>query len=490
MATEQIYQDIARRTGGDIYIGVVGPVRTGKSTFIKKFVELVLLPRMESDGMKSRTRDELPQSAAGRTIMTTEPKFVPERAITVELDGGGSFRTRLIDCVGYMIAGAIGHREDSKPRMVKSPWFDHEIPFDMAAETGTARVIKEHSTVGVVMTTDGSISDIPREGYEAAEARVVRELQEIGKPFLILLNCLHPDTAQAKQLSQELTQRYHHPVLPFNCLEMDENNLNQLLQCLLYEFPVRKIDVQMPRWVTMLDSGHWLQQDLYGTLLEYSRGIETMKDALSKEPPDCQWVEAIKCAGMELGNGTVRLKVTLKDSLFYQILSETTGLNIRDEGGLMPCILELTKAKKEYDKVKNALEQVEATGYGVVMPTLEELKLEQPELVSQGGRYGIKLAATAPSIQMIKANITTEIDPIVGTQQQGEQLIAGLLNDYDQEPVRIWESNIFGKSLYELVNEGLQNKLLHMPPEARERLQETLEKVINEGCSGLICILV
>ena len=485
-----IYRDIAQRTGGDIYIGVVGPVRTGKSTFIKRFMENMLIPQMTADGPKQRARDELPQSAAGRTIMTTEPKFVPETAVSVELEGGGSFRARLIDCVGYMVAGAMGHEEDEKPRMVKSPWFEEEIPFDVAAETGTRKVICEHSTIGLVITTDGSISDIPRSGYEQAEERVIAELEGIQKPFVILLNCVSPQSPESIQLAKQLSQKYGRTVLPVSCVDLNQEDFIRILKGVLYEFPVRQVDFVLPRWVTMLDSDHWLQQEVYSAVRQWAEGIVQMKDAVHGATVECESCQECELDSLDMATGTVRMKMQLKPGIFYQILGEQTGLEICDEASLMPCIIQLAKAKKEYEKIRGAMEQVEASGYGIVMPTIDELKLEEPEIVKQGGRYGVRLRASAPSVHMMKAVISTEVSPIVGSERQSEELVKSLLEDFEQDPIKIWESNIFGKSLHELVNEGLQNKLLHMPQDARARLQETLERVINEGCSGLICIIL
>lgn len=491
MDTSKLYKDIASRTGGDIYIGVVGPVRSGKSTFIKKFMEQMVLPQIASPAVKARAKDELPQSAAGRTIMTTEPKFIPETAITVELEGGGSFKTRLIDCVGYMVEGAMGHEEDDHPRMVKSPWFEEEVPFDLAAETGTRKVIRDHSTIGLVITTDGSISDIPRAQYEPAEERVVAELEEIHKPFVILLNCVVPAAPESLELAAALEEKYGHTVLPVSCVDLDAEGMDRILQGVLYEFGVKEIAFAMPRWITMLDAGHWLQEAVYGAVQAFAAGVTQMKDvARGAAALECEYLKASRVQALELATGRVRMELELQPDIFYKVLGETTGLEICDEASLMPCIIGLAKAKREYEKIRGALEQVEATGYGIVMPTIGELHLEEPEIVRQGGRYGVRLRASAPSIHLLKATINTEISPIVGSERQSEELVVSLLQDFEQDPIKIWESNIFGKSLHELVNEGLQNKLLHMPQEARARLQETLERVINEGCSGLICIIL
>ncbi|HIX13017.1 MAG TPA: stage IV sporulation protein A [Candidatus Anaerofilum faecale] len=489
MDATAIYHDIAQRTGGDIYIGVVGPVRTGKSTFIKRFMETMLIPRIPAEAVRQRARDELPQSAAGRTIMTTEPKFVPETAVSVELEGGGSFRARLIDCVGYMVPGAMGHEENDKPRMVKSPWFDEEIPFDQAAETGTRKVICEHSTIGLVITTDGSISDIPRAGYEQAEQRVIEELESIQKPYVILLNCVEPHSPEARALAEALSEKYQHTVLPVNCTDLSADDFAEILKSVLYEFPVRQLDFVLPRWVTMLEADHWLQKQVYGAVQEWAEGVSMMKDAVGSGVV-CDSCQKCTLQHLDLASGVARLELVLRPEIFYQVLGEETGLAICDEASLMPCIIQLARAKREYEKIRGAMEQVEATGYGIVMPALDELRLEEPEIVRQGSRYGVRLRASAPSIHMMKAVISTEVSPIVGSERQSEELVKSLLQDFEQDPIKIWESNIFGKSLHELVNEGLQNKLLHMPQEARARLQETLERVINEGCSGLICIIL
>lgn len=491
MTQEQIYQNIAQRTGGDIYLGVVGPVRSGKSTFIKRFSELMLLPHIQNEACRARANDELPQSAAGRTIMTTEPKFIPEKAVNIELSGGGSFRARLIDCVGYMVDGALGNEEDNAPRLVKSPWFDHEVPFDLAAETGTRRVIQEHATVGVVVTTDGSVADLPRQGYCEAERRIVEELDAIGKPYIILLNCADPDCEEARQLAAQLEESYHHAVFPINCVTMTAETADRLLQKLLYEFPVQEIAVYMPSWVTMLEPGHWLQSAVYTAMLEYAGQIGKMADVAGRRPQlNCEYIAGTSLTGMDLATGTVRIAANMAPDIFYRILGEQTGLEIVDEASLLPCVVSLARAKRAYDKIRSALDQVEATGYGIVMPGIDELKLEEPEIVKQGGQYGVRLSASAPSLHIMRADIHTELSPTVGSEQQGEELIRSLLADFETDPGKLWNTNIFGKSLNELVSEGVQAKLLHMPQEARSRLQTTLERIINEGCDGLICILL
>lgn len=491
MTQEQIYQNIAGRTGGDIYLGVVGPVRSGKSTFIKRFAELMLLPHIKNEAQRARANDELPQSAAGRTIMTTEPKFIPEKAVSIELKGGGSFRARLIDCVGYMVDGALGHEENSAPRLVKSPWFAEAVPFDQAAETGTRRVIREHATVGMVVTTDGSVADLPRENYVEAERRIIAELEEIGKPYLIVLNCAEPGSDAARDLAARLEAAYGHTVVPVNCLQLTADNLDSILQKLLYEFPVREIAVTMPSWVTMLEPGHWLQSAVYSAMLEFAGGIHKMGDLAGQRPRiDCEYLTGTTLAGMDLGTGAVRVTAGIAPDIFYRILGEQTGLDIVDEASLLPCIVGLARAKRAYDKLKSALDQVEATGYGIVMPGVDELTLEEPEIVRQGGQYGVRLSASAPSLHIMRATIHTELSPTVGSEQQSEELLKSLLSDFETDPGKLWGTNLFGKSLSELVGEGLQAKLLHMPQAARGRLQQTLERIINEGCDGLICILL
>ena len=492
METGSLYRDIASRTGGDIYIGVVGPVRTGKSTFIKKFMELMILPGLQNQAMKARTRDELPQSAAGRTIMTTEPKFIPETAVTVELEGGGSFRARLIDCVGYMVEGAMGHEENDQPRMVKSPWFEEEIPFDQAAETGTRRVIREHSTIGLVVTTDGSISDIPREEYEEAEERVIRELQEINKPFIVLLNSIAPNLSETHELAANLSKKYGVTVVPVSCMELDEIEIKRILAGILFEFPVKEVRVEMPRWLTNLEKNHWLRTAIYRSIAQASERVEKIRQVqgITEAVSQCEYIEKAEALSVDLGTGRARMSISLKPNLFYQVLGEKTGLAIHDEGGLMDSIMELANIKKKYDQIASAYDDVQQTGYGIVMPTLEELTLQEPEIIKQSGKYGIRLKASAPSIHLMKTQITTEVTPIVGSEQQSEELVSYLLNEFEEDPTKIWESNIFGKSLNELVNEGLHNKLYRMPEDARMKLKETIERIINDGCNGLICIII
>ncbi len=492
MEDRNIYSDIALRTNGDIYIGVVGPVRTGKSSLIKKFMETLVLPNIDGDFSRERAMDEMPQSSAGRTIMTTEPKFIPENAVEVNLPGNASFQVRMIDCVGYIVPSSLGYIENEQPRMVKTPWFEDEIPFNMAAEIGTQKVISEHSTIGLVVTTDGSISDIPREEYMQAEERVIRELKEIKKPFIVLLNCTQPESQQSKDTAKELTEKYEVPVIPVNCLELKEDEIKNILTRVLFEFPVKEIGIDLPNWMNTLDKTHWLRSKIFNSVFANAEGINHIRDIdlMAENLCQCEYVEAAETSNINLGEGSSVIKVKMKDGLFYKILAEETGLEINDEKDLIEQITEMSKAVNEYKRIKTALDEVEATGYGIVMPTMDELSLEEPEIMRQGGKYGVRLSASAPSIHMMKADITTEVAPIVGSESQSEELVKYLLQEFEENPASIWDSNIFGKSLHELVNEGLHNKLFRMPTEARMKLQETLERVINEGCSGLICIIL
>ena len=430
--------------------------------------------------------DELPQSAAGKTIMTTEPKFIPEEAVKIVLEDNAVMNVRLIDCVGYIVPSSLGYIENEMPRMVMTPWFDSEVPFNMAAEVGTQKVITEHSTIGLVITTDGSISDIPREEYEEAEERVIQELQEINKPFVILLNCENPYSPSSQELAQEMQEKYQVAVMPVNCLELTEENIREILRQILFQFPVKEVNIHMPKWITMLQKDHWLKSSLFQTIRDTYQDLSHIFQVSKTldQLKDCEYITGCMVDQIDLGSGTANIQVNLKNDLFYQILGETTGLEISGEADLMPCMIELAEIKKKYDKVSSALEEVEATGYGIVMPTMDELTLEEPEIVKQGGKYGVRLKAEAPSIHMMKANIKTEVSPIVGTEKQSEELVMYLLNDFEESPEKLWESNIFGKSLHELVNEGLHNKLYHMPSDARLKMQETIERIINEGCSG------
>ncbi len=487
-----IYQDIANRTDGNIYIGVVGPVRTGKSTFIKRFMDTLVIPNITDDYIKERATDELPQSAAGRTIMTTEPKFIPEEAVKISLPDNAQFNVRLIDCVGYIIPSSIGYIENDMPRMVMTPWYEEPIPFNMAAEIGTKKVINEHSTIGLVITTDGSISDIDRDEYEEAEERVVNELKEINKPFIVLLNCTDPSSAESKALTEKLSAKYEVPVMAVNCLELDEQGIKEIISNVLFEFPIREISFDIPKWITGLNPDHTLRRQIFATVAENCEHIEHIRDCNSILGGlcGCDKIENATMQFIDLGKGSAKIRLDIPNAIFYEILSEETGLKIENDRELMTRIKELSATKKAYDRVKDALDEVESTGYGIVMPSIEELRLEEPEIIRQGGRYGVRLRASAPSIHLMRADITTEVSPIVGSEKQSEDLVKSLMSEFEEDPIKIWDSNIFGKSLNELVNEGLHAKLSQLPAEARQRLSQTIERLINEGCSGLICIIL
>lgn len=489
---KDIYSSIAERTGGDIYIGVVGPVRTGKSTFIKRFMETLVIPNIQSEFMRERAIDELPQSAAGKTIMTTEPKFIPEEAVEVNLGDGASFNVRLIDCVGYIVPSSIGYIENEQPRMVMTSWFDEEIPFNMAAEIGTQKVITDHSTIGLVVTTDGTISDIPRSEYEECEERVIGELKALGKPFVVVMNTVNPTAPEAKNMASLLSDKYDTRVIPVNCLGLDESDIREIIREILYSFPVREINIRTAKWINTLDRNHWLRSDILNCIRESARNIRLVREAENavEAMKQCPHIVSASTTSIDLGKGSVTITAELDSSLFYKIIGEATGIELNGEGDLMPLLMEMNEIRKKYERIAPALEEVEATGYGIVMPELEELSLEEPKIIKQGGKYGVKLKASAPSIHLMRANINTTVSPIVGTERQSEELIMYLLDGFDDNPTKIWDSNIFGKSLHELVNEGLHNKLYKMPVDARMKLQETLERIINDGCSGLICFLL
>ena len=485
-----MYQDMASRTGSSIYIGVVGPVRTGKSTFIKRFMETQVLPNIENDYRRERARDELPQSGSGRTIMTAEPKFVPEEAAEVRLPDGTSFSVRLIDCVGYMVPGAVGQFEDLAPRMVMTPWYDHEIPMTEAAELGTRKVICDHSTVGIVVTTDGSVTDIPRSDYLEAEERVIRELQELGKPFVVLVNSLHPE--EARPLAEELQQKYGVRCLAVNCLELGEGDLQEILRSLLYEFPVQELQLFFPEWVEALPPEHPIPAGLYHAVgqearrLEHVRQLEGSMAALEQS----EQIRSVTLRQMDLGTGVGQVEVQLPRSLFYDTVNQQTGLSITDDGDLMEQLVMLAGLRKEYDRVAQAVTSARSTGYGVVMPSVEELELEDPEIVRQGGRYGVRMKASAPSIHMLRADVSTTVSPIVGNEKQSQDMVNYLLQEFEGEPGKLWESNIFGRSFHEIVGEDLQAKLKRMPEDSQKKLREALERILNEGSGGLICIIL
>ncbi len=491
MSDSSIYEDIVLRTDGDIYLGVVGPVRTGKSTFIKNFMETLVLPRMENIYKKERARDELPQSGSGRTITTVEPKFVPEEAVKMELDGV-ELSVRLIDCVGYMVPGATGQYENGTERLVSTPWFPTEVPLTTAAEEGTRKVIREHSTIGLVITTDGSICDIPRSDYIGAEERVIRELQEIGKPFVLLINSADPAGEDAAALSAQLGSKYGISPLCLNCAKLDEKDISCLLRSALGQFPLSELSFSLPSWVEALPYEHPIRQDLMASIRTALGSVGRMADVprLAEELSGQDQQRAVQLKKQYLGRGSAEIEISLPRELYYQTISQQSGFEIRDDGDLMALLTELKAVKGEYDRISEALAAVRETGYGVVMPSPEELKLEEPEIVRQGGRYGVRLKASAPSIHLMMANIETEVSPALGGEKASEEIINFLLQGFEGDTSRIWESNIFGKSLYDIASEGVVTKIRKMPANARGKLQHTLQRIVNEGSGSLICIII
>ena len=492
MSEHSIYTDIAERTGGDIYIGVVGPVRTGKSTFIKRFMEALVLPNIAEGYVRDRARDEMPQSAAGKTVMTTEPKFIPDEAVPIIIDDCASLRVKMIDCVGYIVPDALGTIENGQPRMVRTPWQDEPMPFVQAAEMGTHKVITEHSTIGMLITSDGSIGEIGRDSYVDAEERVVNELKSLGKPFAIILNSSNPASDKAIALAYELEAKYNVPVALVSCLDLDAEDIRHILELVLHEFPVTEVRVKLPGWTTALDDSHRVRVSLMDSIRSCAGKVEKtgdIKQAFATLAEN-EYVKDITVDNIDLGNGKAEISVDMQDGLYYSVISELTGFEISDEQDLVQLLRDFAKLKGEYERVAEAVKSAEERGYGIVMPDISELRLEQPEIVKQAGGYGVRLRASAPSVHMIRANIETEISPIVGTEQQSEDLVKYMLEEFSDSPERIWESNMFGKTLYELVNEGLHTKLEHMPEESRDKLSETLERIINEGSNGLICIIL
>lgn len=492
MDHKTLYEEIGARTGGDVYIGVVGPVRTGKSTFIKRFMETMVIPGIENVYKRERAKDELPQSGSGRTIMTAEPKFVPEEAAEISTPGGGFCRVRLVDCVGYLVDGALGSMEDDVPRMVTTPWDDVPIPMSQAAEIGTRKVIAEHSTIGLVITTDGTFSEIPRESYIPAEDRVIEELQAIGKPFLTLINSSDPNGEAAQAVRDELREKHGVEALPVNCQTLSGNDVSNILAGVLYEFPVREIAIELPRFVGALPQGHAVKESVYGSIRQAAGAVQKMRDLTqaAEQIGQNEYISSAQVADMDLGVGKARMKVALPGEVFYNIVAEKTGVDIHDDADLIPLLTRLAETEREYRRIQGALDQAQATGYGVVMPEVNELSLEAPEIIKQGGRYGVRLCASATAIHLIRTDIKASVTPLVGTEKQSEELVHYMLGEFDGAPERIWDTNIFGKSLSELVNEELAGKLARMPEDARDKFRETLEKIINESTGGLICILL
>ncbi len=490
--TTNIYQDISARTDGNIYVGIVGPVRTGKSTFIKRFMETLVIPNIENVYMKERARDELPQSGSGRTIMTAEPKFVPEDAVAISMEDGASFSVRMIDCVGYMVDGAIGQFEGEEERMVTTPWFDREITMREAAEIGTRKVIEEHSTIGIVITSDGSITEIDREDYIEAEARVIRELQAIGKPFVVLLNSANPTSETAKALCKKISADYGVACIVKNCMTLDYEDIAEIIKSVLYEFPVNEFGIYLPPWVDALDISHPIKASLFAAIKENTAHMEKISDItpIIRAMSEHENVKSADIKEIDLGNGQVSVTISVPRSMFYATLSEQSGFSVGDDGDLMSLLTELAAVKTEYDKIESALNDVREKGYGIVLPGKAELKLQEPEIVKHGGRYGVRLKASAPSIHMIMANVETEVSPAVGGERSSEDIINFLLQEFEGDVGKIWESNIFGKSLYDIASEGLSAKIKRMPEDAQGKLRETLQRILNEGSNGLICIIL
>ncbi len=489
---DSIYEDIARRTDGDIYLGVVGPVRTGKSTFIKRFMETLVIPNIENVYRKERARDELPQSGSGRTVMTAEPKFVPEEAVDISLDDGASASVRLIDSVGYIVPGAEGLYEDGEERMVTTPWYDHEIPMTRAAEEGTRKVIAEHSTIGLVITTDGTICDIPRENYVAAEERVIRELHEIGKPFAVVLNSVQPESDAARALAEELSARYGVPCMPVSCQDMDGGDIHAVMKAVLYQFPLTELSLWLPSWAEALPEDSELKKTLYGMLLEAGGRMHALQDAYGcmEAMGHSELISGARISAVQAGAGAATAVVELEPSLYYKTISEQSGFEICDDGDLMELLQSMGRLKTEYDHVHEALEQARETGYGIIMPTPEELVLEEPQIITKGGRHSVRLKASAPAIHLFRTQVETEVTPVVGGEKANEQIVSFLLQGFDGDINRIWESNIFGKSLYDIAEEGLTAKLLRMPPNIRVRLKNTIQRLVNDGGYSLICIII
>ncbi len=486
---EQIYADIAARTGGNIYVGVVGPVRTGKSTLVKRIMEELVIPGIQDPYRKERARDELPQSGSGRTIMTSEPKFVPEEAVEITPDGTTKLGIRLIDSVGYMVDGAVGAEEDGAPRMVTTPWFDQEIPMIQAAELGTKKVMEDHCSLGLVVTTDGTVTDIPRQDYLAAEEKAIGDMKKTGKPFLVVINSRQPQAQAAQQVKQAIGEQYGLEPVICDCQALDREGVGQLLKALLFTFPMGRLYVYLPRWLDALEPEHPVKSALYQALLTKAGQIQTLGQAeqtletLAQVEP----VQSYTLRDMDLGTGTVRCAITLPETLYYEILSAKAGLPIENDAQLLSLLMELSRVKREYDQISDALQAVKATGYGVVMPAAEEMKLEKPEIIRKGGAFGVKLKAGAPSIHMVRVDIDTEISPMVGDEKQSRDLIDHLTGE---DPEQLWQSHIFGKSVYDLIQEGLTAKLVQMPQEVRGKFRGTLTRIVNEGATGLICLIL
>lgn len=487
-----IYEDIAKRTQGDIYIGVVGPVRTGKSTFIRKFMENLVLPNIENEFKRERTQDEIPQSGSGKTIMTVEPKFVPADGVEIKIKDTVSLKVRMVDCVGYIVDGALGHEEEGRQRLVSTPWSQEAMTFEKAAEIGTKKVIRDHSTLGIVILTDGSVTGIDRKSYLSAEERVISELKSLNKPFAVVLNTLDPYSESTELLRSELEEKYNVPIVPLNVLAMDEEDIESVMETVLYDFPLNEIRINLPKWVEGLERNHWIKNNIIFTLKQNIAEIGKLRDinSIVQGFSELEFLEDTEVDNVELGEGVISIDLTAKQDLFYNVLEEKSGFKIDGDHQLLNLVTKLSRVKNEYDKIESALYDAKTKGYGVVAPSLDELSLEEPEIIKQGKQYGIKLKANAPSLHIIKADISTEVSPIVGNQTQGEEMIKYLLDTFEENPSELWGSNMFGKSLNDLVKEQLQSKLYTMPEEIRVKIQKTLQKIINEGSMNIITILL
>jgi stage IV sporulation protein A len=492
MSTFNIYKDIAERTNGDIYVGVVGPVRTGKSTFIAKVMNELVLPNISDINDRERAKDEMPQSGDGKGIMTTQPKFVPSDAVAISLDNNVDFNMRLIDCVGYLVEGAVGHVVDEKPRMVTTPWSDEEIPFSEAAEIGTRKVITDHSTIAIMVTSDGSITDLDRDSYISAEEKVIKEIKGTGKPFVVVLNSLHPNSPETINLTKSLGNKYDTKVIPMNIQTMTQEDINTIFEGVLNEFPITKAAVNMPDWMRILDFSSDIVSELIDSVKKIVNNIGKIKDL--PDTIEMQDIsdnfEPVVDKTISLGEGKLTLTFTPKSDLYYRVLSKECNCDIKNEYHLVSYIKQLSQAKVQYDKFKEAIKQVEETGYGVVHPSLDELTLEEPKMYKSGGKFGVKLKASAPSLHIMQVDIQTEVNSMVGNEQQSEELVKYLMEEFENNPKDIWETKMFGKSLYSLVNEGLQNKLMVMPNEVQKKMRRTLGRIVNEGKGGVICILL
>lgn len=492
MEKYQIYEDIQTRTNGDIYLGVVGPVRVGKSTFISQFMQKLVIPNIENKNVKQRAIDELPQSADGKTVMTTQPKFVPNEAVKITVADKINLKVRMIDCVGYLVSGAMGVSENNKPRLVKTPWSDEEMPFEQAAEIGTKKVIEDHSTIGIVLTTDGSVTDIERANYVEAEERVVKEMKACQKPFVMVLNCKNPNSAESKKLAQSLAEKYDCQIVAMNVAEMKDADVDRIFEKMLLEFPVKSIKVNMPKWLQALSFSNPIIEEIVKEVKNFGNNVKKIGDAKKDTVVfmESDSFDPITFSNVEMGEGIIKFNVIPKENLFYKVLSDACGFEINDDYELVSYIKDLAVAKVEYDKLKDALDQVEQTGYGIVVPSKNEYTLENPEVVKQGGKYGVKIKASAPSLHIVKVDVETEVTPLVGTESQSQDLVDYLSEKFENDPDGIWDTNLLGKSLYSLIDDNIGTKILAMPADAQRKMKKTLGRIINEGKGGVLCILL